>query len=276
MKSLKATILTEMKLAIQDARLKHFKSIEESVHSVRRRCKRIRAYLDLLSVSLSKESRHATKAVRLASASLSELRDSHVMDQTRRQVLERLNETRIHQQQVIDPDSSLHETAERTNVIQDSAQHQLKSAIHLLDKAKQCISKTPSKQREADVIHKLQKTYKEGRRITRRAADHLCVDDFHDLRKVTKRFCHQCEFVVSAFDCHLKTEIDQARALADKLGNALDLSVLASNLSRTSQEKNAPEFSAMVHESTKHMNTLFGESTHLAYRLYFESPKKLR
>lgn len=275
MKSLKATILTEIKLAIDDSRLNDSKidNIEGAVHSFRRRCKRIRAYLRLLPKSLAKPSRKARRQLRVAAASLSELRDAQVMDRKWRYIHEQLIKKGTPGPTIDEPIDIARQRTTRMLPPLSSSQEQLISAARLLKKAERVVSRMPSRQSNGTILVKLKQTYQDGRIATQRIVQHSCPEAFHELRKMTKQFYYQCQFVASALDRELQAEIDQARSLADKLGDALDLCVLTSNLASASQKGDESEIFAVINESQLQMATLFNESVLLAYRLFFESPK---
>lgn len=274
MKSLKVTILTEIEIAIQDSRSFECDDLEEAVHSVRRRCKRIRAYIDLLPRSLTKQSRRAGRYVRLAALSLSELRDAQVMDRTRHELHQRLIENGVEESAIEVPQCSSQEELNRSAQCLTSVQNQMALATRLLKKAKRILSRILKRQLENSLILRLRKTYRGGRLATERAIRQGCPENFHKLRKMTKQFYFQCQFIASTFDGKLEVEIDQARTLADKLGDGLDLAMLASNLASTGQKPIDAKLSATISESATRMNTLFNDSALLACRVFFDSPKK--
>lgn len=137
-----------------------------------------------------------------------------------------------------------------------SSQEQLISAARLLKKAERVVSRMPSRQSNGTILVKLKQTYQDGRIATQRIVQHSCPEAFHELRKMTKQFYYQCQFVASALDRELQAEIDQARSLADKLGDALDLCVLTSNLASASQKGDESEIFAVINESQLQMATL--------------------
>lgn len=276
MKSLKATILTEMKLAVKDVRLSDCDMLEEAVHSFRRRCKRIRAYLRLLPTSIAKPSRKARQLVRLAGASLSELRDAQVMDRNLRQLHQQLIRT-ASQGATIDKPIDIHAIKRPSTLSHHSSvEEHLISAGQLLKKAIRVVSRMPDVPCNHEILVNLRKTYEEGRLATQTIVKKPCPEAFHELRKMTKQIYHQAQFVKSAMNCKLQTEIDNARVLADKLGDALDLSVLSSNLANAPQDGDESKIAAIIDESHWQMMQLFDASALLAHRLYFDSPKEFR
>jgi len=274
MKSLKTTILKEIQLAVEDTRSSDCDKLEDAVHSFRRRCKRIRAYLRLLPSSLSKQARRARRHTRLAAASLSKLRDAQVMDRILLQIHERLVKSSGQGPSVEKSSSVSQEKTKPSPCAASPVQDQLISAAKLLNKAKRVVSHLSNNQDKSSLFVNLQKTYSAARLATQLAANRACPEDFHELRKITKQFYHQCQFVASALDRELQTEIDHARIIADKLGNAQDLSVLTSNLINDLKKGDEPTVPAVIEESQRQMTTLFDESILLACRLYFESPKE--
>ncbi len=134
MKPLKFEILKEINIALDEARQSE-RPAKETIHSVRRRCKRIRAYLRLLPSSLAKESRRAREGVRQAAALLSTIRDSQVMVPMCDMVQKRLAEIGVDQLQIDELATSIRERVERVSGVPSASERALKNAAVLLEEA---------------------------------------------------------------------------------------------------------------------------------------------
>jgi CHAD domain-containing protein len=271
MKSLKDRILKEIQLAINEIQGREINDLEHSVHAFRRRCKRIRAYIRLLPPSLTKQAERARKQVRQAAATLSGLRDAQVSEQTWHQIDERLRHSETERAAVVDCIQCPKQKP--TPVSQSAASELLHSAAKALHKGQRTVKRLPTRQSRSKLLARLRETYQAARRATQVTMDGSSPENYHELRKLVKQFYHQCQFVRSAYHHQLQSDIEQAQNLANKLGDAMDLAVLAANLGCLAPNRDLSRVSAVLHECQLQMESLFKESTFQASRLFFESTK---
>jgi CHAD domain-containing protein len=274
MKSLKSAILKELDKAIQDASGSE-QPFQEIVHTLRRRGKRIRAYLCLLPHCQGKVARRTRRKVRQAAFALSATRDSQVMIPVYAQFKTRLAEVGVEQTQIDTMESILRDRADLATSDPTATLLSLENFSMKLRKAYQRILSTRTKRSSKSILLQLKRTYRCGHQLVQQEIEKMCSKDFHELRKTTKQLYYQLQFVASALKIELNKEIVEARALGDRLGDALNLSVLAETLTTFAEEKvDSKAIRAGIAESREQMIARFAQALPLACQLFFETPNQ--
>jgi CHAD domain-containing protein len=194
---------------------------EGAIHKARKACKRVRAALRLLRVSLGKSAYHReNRALRDAASSLTVIRDAFVLRDTLHSLpphsptLDRVLDTEYQQ---------AHSRFERGGA--RAALGQLKQDYTRLAKQPAAEAELPS------AAVGVRRIYGAGSKALSKARSR---DDeaLHEWRKQAKYLLNQLELLETVFDARLKKMRRRADDLADALGDDHDLGVLLAKLRR--------------------------------------------
>ncbi|HEY5706572.1 MAG TPA: CHAD domain-containing protein [Terrimicrobiaceae bacterium] len=201
------------------------KDLEEAIHEVRRRCKRIRAVTRLLRPRAKALYRRENPAFRDIARGLSPFRDAHVRLETFDELLSHADE------------------AERFAPLRD---HMLwvdnrggKELEKQLSLATTEVKAAQARLREAKIGDGaafqliepgLRRNYKRGRRAMSRAYDRPEATAFHEWRKRVKDLGYQLQILRDLWSPLLKRLRSEVNKLGDLLGKEHDLTVLRSTV----------------------------------------------
>jgi hypothetical protein len=159
----------------------------------------------------------------------------------------------------------------------EATERALQKAADSLEEAYRIVSGLPPEESKDTTFGKLENAYKACRIATFRVLEHSDSERFHDLRKATKTLYLQSQFVAIAYEIDLQALIDRAQLLADELGSALDLSVLATNLEQVSQQRtDLNAMAAGIAGTVAERDNLLGKALPIACQLFFAKPKHFR
>jgi CHAD domain-containing protein len=248
--------------------------VAETVHEVRRRCKRIRAALRLVRGSLQADGtfRSENRAFRDLARSLADSRDAHVQLATLAGLVEA-------HQDVLD--------SGQFAAISDSLSARIREANHLsvlgdrfraflrgMEDARGRMSDWPDL---GNAFHSvgpgLEKTYRRARRALRRALDSSHSEVFHELRKRAQYHRFHCALLTDLWPRIMDARQHEMGDLTDVLGEANDLAVLHETLIRSSGPQDAA-VEVLLGLADRRTAELQARAREMGARLFAESPPR--
>ncbi len=201
--------------------------VEETVHTVRKRCKEVRGLARLARPALGNEFATFNHLVRDAAESLSSIRDAHAVLATFDDLTmwsgehdEHLAEVRAPQaQRALEATESLRRDDER-----------IEKARTLLTKARKRVSRWQIDDGFAPLAGGLSVTYRRGKRGLRAAERNPNDHNLHEWRKAVKNLWYQARLLESISPSVLSPLVASLDDLADSLGDDHDLAVLIERL----------------------------------------------
>lgn len=208
---------------------------DETIHSVRKRLKKVRALLRVVKPELGEKSYHRQdRRLRDVGRTLSEARDARVLVDTLQTLAEGLDEDlRLDAAEPVL--TQLRDRAEslRSQVRDEEQWSALPSSLKAVRRS---VRQWPLDDRQdwpvlSDGIDRI---YRKGYQAQRRALRDTNSENLHDWRKRVKDLWHALELLRNVRPGFFESRVVQARELADLLGHDHDLSVLEALL--TSEE----------------------------------------
>jgi CHAD domain-containing protein len=128
------------------------------------------------------------------------------------------------------------------------------------------------------VFDGLQRTYRRGRKAMSRARREASVEDLHEWRKRAKDLVYQVSLMESAWPAALEAYVEQAKRLADLLGDDHDLAMLVVLLDEPGglAEQVAVPADPLIELAEQRRAQLQHKAWRLGRRLYGEPPKAFR
>lgn len=201
-------------------------TLDEAIHDVRKRCKRVRATLRLVRSDLGPKMYERENGwARDAARQLAPTRDAHVVVETLDRVVGHFADHLA--RDAFAPVRKVLE--ERRLAILPSVAALPGEALRVgEDLAAACdrVPGLPISGRWKGIESGMRRTYAAGRALTARAT--AAPDDllFHELRKQVKYFWHQIQLVAPVWPATLSALAEEAHRLADDLGDAHDHAML--------------------------------------------------
>ncbi len=271
---LRRIVLQQLALAQEELRQRD-QGCDEAVHAARKACKRVRAVLRLLRLTLSEESyKRENQAVRDVSRRLSALRDARVMVDTAAELgLQRpLGEARVWKKLAALLGQRLIAEGERVE-----ASGSFDAAIgSLAAVAAHSASWRCADDPRASVAAGLYQTYRRGRRAHRALLSGDGDDEqFHSWRKDSKYLLHYW-IVLRAFQTGEILAVHGAsRELCKCLGTVNDLAVLALALRRGRVSLSAEDTAKAARQLDRRQAELKDSARHLGHQVYWREPRDL-
>ncbi len=250
--------------------------LHETVHQVRKRCKKVRAVLRLVRLEAGFSYSHENARFRDAARRLSDLRDLTARLETFDLLMNRFEETE--QTARFSPIHNALEASRRdfvTNGI--DAEARMSSFRDEMEKAWEDVGDwTLSTEGFTAVRKGLMKTYRRGRKALRKAYADPSDDRFHELRKRAKYHWYHMRLLQDGWKPVVKARCTQQQYVSDLLGDDHDLAILRRTLLR---EAGRFEMHALVDDClrllAKRRAELQTDARFAAERLYAEPPEAL-
>lgn len=202
----------------------------DTVHQVRKRCKKIRGLVRLVRPCFEETYSEENAWFRDTARLLSDLRDAHVRTETVELLADAFSDG-------VDPEAfepvrtELLECRDRLMEEQDP-DDRLGEAQDRLETARQRPADWPLETTGFDAVAGgLRKTYRRARRRFRKAYDDPTTERFHEWRKRVKYHRYHCRLLEEIWDPLLDVRREAAHDLSDLLGDDHDLAVLRRTLS---------------------------------------------
>ena len=242
---------------------------DESIHRVRRLCKRVRAESRLLAAEKPARSRRAASHIRRAARVLSPYRDAQVLPAAISRA-----ETLLLEQTCSDQCAAVIESIRCDTAQIDAPIRELPTALaeanEHLALARQAIESArigPDRMVTARVLLPI---YRKARQSITELLRGGSAETFHDLRKFVKAHLYQCRFLKSVYQADLAAQIKLAKRVGDLLGDAQDLAVLRQHCKKVRSDP-----SVLTHfvECCDQLEADFhDEACSLACRLFYLRP----
>ena len=202
--------------------------LEETVHDVRKRCKKVRGVIRLVRPGLGAEYRRANAEVRDAARELSSLRDAHAMLGAFDHVIAATHGDRL-------PGDALERV--RAGLLRHAARAAPADAAVLLERARDHLARVRERidrwapdDDVAIVLAGLTDNYRRGRRAFRHALDHPTDEALHEWRKRAKYGWHHVQLLHPVAPSVLGPMAKRLKDLSDGLGDDHDLAVLRATI----------------------------------------------
>jgi CHAD domain-containing protein len=248
---------------------------DETIHKVRKRCKKIRALLRLVWGEVGRRAfRRENSAIRDAVRPLTAVRDATVLvgafDEllNRRDLEEDSDQTfsevrnflEMHRRSV--RDSSL--TGQRTLDVIIDRLHQARIRIPQLRIAGNGW---------ASVRDGLMRAYRAGRHARDLASASSTVENLHEWRKQVKYFGHQLAVLGPLGHNALRDFASDVRDLGQLLGDDHDLAMLLSRIATYASWKHARDITSLLHLIERRRNEMRRRALELGQEVYRHKPK---
>ena len=202
--------------------------LEETVHDVRKRCKKVRGLIRLVRPGLGREYRRANADVRDAARELSPLRDAHAMLGTFDDLIAATHGDQLPGEALAGVRAGLAlraAAAERAD-----ADVLLKRAGEHLARVRERLDRWAPEDDVAIVLSGLTENYRRGRRAFRHALDHPTDAALHEWRKRAKYGWHHAKLLHAVAPSVLGPLEKRLKDLSDGLGDDHDLAVLRTTI----------------------------------------------
>lgn len=199
---------------------------DETVHQVRKCCKKIRAVLRLVRPRIGDEAyRRENAAYREAARELSRARDAAVLLQTCTNMREAIDGAADREALAAITDALCSEQ-ERPADDESALEERIAECRRKLQAARQRVAFWPLGGDGFDTIARgLRETYHRGRRAFRRAYKHVSAEHFHEWRKRVKDDAYHMTLLRGLGGKRLKARRRRLAALGERLGRLHDLDV---------------------------------------------------
>lgn len=245
------------------------------VHSVRKRCKKLRALVRLVRVGLGDAHVDANRELRDFARSLAEFRDGRVMLATHDGLVGHFGDV-LDGRALAGVRARLARAQPRSDTGDagrlEARLAEVRAGLEALGKR----AATWSLAGEATTVleHGYRRTYKRGRDAFRGAADGS-AEDFHEWRKRAKYHWHHMQLVAPLASTSLKPRIRSAERLSDLLGDAHDLAVYEDRLDAIAAEGDATAIETLRALAVWRRGHLERRAVELGETLYAPKPRAL-
>ncbi len=248
--------------------------VNELVHQVRKRMKKMRALLRLVRGEIEETYQRENAFFRDIARDLSFLRDTGAILETVDMLIDRFSEDK-------DKTALLRETRRR---LEDKREAFIEKGISVkelfsgtasrLRDARTRIGSWPLKKKGFDAVRPgLKKTYKRGRNAMAAAYDEPSAEHFHEWRKRVKYHWYHAHLLSPVWEKTMKQYCSRFKQLADYLGDNHDLDVLREAIAADTDRFGSDYDREMLDELIRvRRDELAGDAGKLGERLYAEKP----
>lgn len=248
----------------------------ETVHQLRKRCKKLRGLLRAFRPALGATYQYENACFRDASRTLSDVRDAQSLVMT-------LDALTSHYSRALAPGFARPvrarlvawrgEAADAANDLDD----RLQAVRHAFEQARRRSADwSLSEPGFAAIAGGLRKTYGRGRKAMAEAIENPSAEAFHDWRKSSKDFWYQQRLLRPVWPAIVKQQCRAASKLSDLLGDEHDLAVLADTLMGASEEfDDVVEMDVLLGLAQRRRLALRQQAQSLGERVFAEKPNAL-
>lgn len=246
----------------------------ETVHEVRKRCKKIRGLLRLARPSFEDTYRAENARFRDAARRLSDLRDATTLLECLDALLDRYDD-RVDRGRF----AGVREELERRRTALAADQgldDRLGEVAHAMQTARNRVgSWSIEDDGFAAVAGGIGRTYRRARRAMRAAARQPSTERLHEWRKRVKYHRYHCRLLSELWPAPLEARRDEAKRLSDLLGDDHDLAVLRETvLDQPDRFGGVAEVANLLALIEARRGELQGWSLPLGERLFAEKPRR--
>lgn len=257
---------------VEDASL----DVHETVHQVRKRCKKIRALLRLTRPGFKGIYQRENKTFRDAARSLSTMRDAQAMIETYDMLLKRYDE-QVERRQFGTIRARLTRRMKKLAEEEVDIEERLEKLVDVMQKAKSRLKTWELDEEGFDpAAAGLKKTYCRGRDAMKQAYRSPSPESFHEWRKRVKYYRYQLRIMRELWPEVLNATRKQAHELSDCLGDDHNLAVFRAELTEAPSEWGDEEqVRVLLGLIDQYREDLETDARPLGERLYAEKPKYL-
>ncbi len=247
----------------------------QTVHQVRKRCKKIRGLLRLARPALAGDAySKLNRFFRDAARTLSEMRDAQAVRETYDELMDAFAD-QVDRRAFAQVRRRM--TLDLAALEDDDVLGRLGELRRRLEAAAAQVGGWPLEvDGFCDLRKGLQRTYRRGVASGGSAAKNGSAEHLHEWRKRTKYHWYHCRLLRDLWRPVLEARIDEAHRLSDLLGDHHDLVVLRGHLAGDPDRWASPrDLEVLDALAVRRMSGLEGEAVTLGRRLYADSPKSL-
>lgn len=250
--------------------------LHETVHQVRKRCKKVRGLLRLVRPTLGTTYQRENACFRDAARQLSRVRDAQTLVET-------LDDLVSHFASTLDPEFAAPVRARLVTRRREVAEHEtdlqerLRAVRRTLEEAHARSAEWQLEKEGFDAIAGgIGKTFRRGRKAMAKARNAPSPEAFHEWRKRTKYFWYQQRLLRPLWPAVFQARCAAASELGDLLGDDHDLALLAETLEQEPERFGADEavqvLLGLVHQRRLELQQ---QARPLGERLFGEKPAAL-
>ena len=248
----------------------------ETVHQVRKRCKKIRGVIRLVRPRFEEIYRFENAWFRDAARTLSYLRDAEAMIETYDDLMKVFDE-QIDRSAFASVRRAL--TLRRRHIAEDrlDLEERLEKFLAAMREARARVDAWPLEAEGFDGIDAgLSKTYRRGRKAMMLAYREPSTEQFHEWRKRVKYYRYHTRLLRDLWKPVMKKYYSEVKELSDILGDDHDLAVFRQTLLDNPQEFGGKrDIQALVGLIDRRRAQLQAQARPLGERIYAEKPKRL-
>ncbi|REJ88230.1 MAG: CHAD domain-containing protein [Planctomycetota bacterium] len=246
----------------------------ETVHQVRKRCKKIRGLIRLVRPKFEATYKRENAWYRDAARPLSYVRDAQALVETFDDLTEHFQD-QIDEREIAEVRREL--TDRRRRIAEDEVglRERLDKFRELLLEGRERVAAWRIKDDEFDAVEGgLRKTYARGRMTMRKAFEDPQTESFHEWRKRTKYHWYHMRLLRLTWEGPQKARRDAADLLSDLLGDDHDLSILRRTLlerpDNFGEERTIQSLIGLINQRQVELRT---QARTLGARIYAEKEK---
>jgi CHAD domain-containing protein len=248
---------------------------EETIHQVRKRCKKLRGLLRLVRPALGDRYSRENARFRDIARDLSVQRDADVLLDTHDELVSN----------GVDDGDSVGLTGVRSLLQERADRAETRPVRELLTQARVALHEAEADLEDwldeqtlsiGDLSGGLKKTYRRGRKGMHRAYETDRGEDFHEWRKRAKYHFYHLRLLEDLWGPVVKARRRQAKRLSDLLGDEHDLSVYLETIGALNESSLDPQATAQLEKlALARRNELRAAARGLGERLWAEKPGRL-
>jgi len=251
---------------------------DETVHQVRKRCKKLRALLRLVRLSLDDDTfKRENRWFRDAAADLSGMRDADVQIATCDALMAHSGDRA---ERRIFFESIRRQLARRRDAVAGSETSPAERLVAFRAKMEEARERVAAWAEQTDdsgaLLRSVEATYRRGRKTMLAAHRDPSAERFHEWRKRTKDHWYHCRLLNELWPPVMRARRREVSRLAELLGDGHDLSVLAGTLRRDADSFGGEQtLGPILGRIEKRRETLREKAQPLGARVFAEKPKHL-
>ncbi len=252
---------------------------DETVHQVRKRCKKLRALLRLVRLPLDDEDtfRKENSWFRDAASDLSGMRDAEVQIATCDALMAHPGDRADHR---IFFESIRRQLAQRRDAVAGSATSPAERLVAFrarMEEARARVAAWAERTDDSDaLLRSVEATYRRGRKTMLAARRDASAERFHEWRKRTKDHWYHCSLLVELWPPVMPARRREVSRLAELLGDGHDLSVLGETLTGEAKSFGGRRtLEPILEQIEQRREELREKAWPLGTRVFAEKPKDL-
>ncbi|MEJ2469991.1 MAG: CHAD domain-containing protein [Desulfuromonadales bacterium] len=247
----------------------------ETVHQVRKRCKKLRGLVRLVRPCMEEVYQHENAWYRDSARALSNIRDAHALIECCEDLLQRFDRTfapatfaELYQKLILYRDRSAATVA--------NVEERLQVFLDRMKEGRARLKAWPLKEEGFDLLQDgLNKTYGRGRRAMTSAYESTTVAAFHEWRKRVKYHWYHARILENVWPDLMSSYRHTLKQLSDDLGDDHDLAVLQQTLIDDPQSFGTDEMiAAFTALARQRQEELRSHARPLGARIYAETPNR--